>query len=102
MEQTHTTSDLLRLLDSDGRPCSEVAAAVTQRFGGDAASQAWLCRTLSTLLRVRASMRLPILSALTALVALQLRYRMHGDILHTRPGVHRQPYHWLAGWAAVQ
>lgn len=56
MEQTHTTSDLLRLLAAEGRPFSEVAAVVAQRFGADAASLAWLGRTLSTLLRVSVSM----------------------------------------------
>jgi hypothetical protein len=53
MEQLHTTSDLLRLLEVQGRPYGEVAAAVARRFGADAESQAWLARTLITLLRVR-------------------------------------------------
>ncbi|KAI3436356.1 hypothetical protein D9Q98_002409 [Chlorella vulgaris] len=51
MEQLHTTSDLLRLLEVQGRPYGEVAAAVARRFGADAESQAWLARTLITLLR---------------------------------------------------
>ena len=51
----HTTSDLLRLLAADGAPFADVAAAVVARFGADAASRAWLARTLVTLLRVRAA-----------------------------------------------
>jgi hypothetical protein len=52
-QQQHSTSDLLRLLAAEGRPFEEVAAAVARRFGSDAESQAWLARTLATLLRVR-------------------------------------------------
>lgn len=50
----HTTSDLLRLLAADAHPFAAVAEAVAARFGGSAESQAWLARTLVTLLRVRA------------------------------------------------
>lgn len=49
----HTTSDLLRLLAADAHPFAAVAEAVAARFGGSAESQAWLARTLVTLLRVR-------------------------------------------------
>lgn len=49
----HTTSDLLRLLAADAHPFAAVAEAVAARFGGTAESQAWLARTLVTLLRVR-------------------------------------------------
>ncbi|KAL4424376.1 hypothetical protein ABPG75_001677 [Micractinium tetrahymenae] len=47
----HTTSDLLRLLAADAHPFAAVAEAVAARFGGGAESQAWLARTLLTLLR---------------------------------------------------
>ena len=47
----HTTSDLLVLLAAEGRPFGEVAAAVAARFGGGDESQAWLAKTLITLLR---------------------------------------------------
>ena len=47
----HTTSDLLVLLAVEGRPFGEVAAAVAARFGAGGESQAWLSKTLVTLLR---------------------------------------------------
>lgn len=51
----HSTSDLLRLLATEGTPFAEVAAAVSHRFGVGEESRAWLARTLITLLRVRAA-----------------------------------------------